>query len=65
MQGANIQDEMIRSYIESVFNKYDTDRNGTLNVQEMTQFFNELFRNLNINTTVNEAQTMQAIQSID
>ena len=26
----NIQDEMLRNYIEQIFNKYDTDRSGTL-----------------------------------
>ena len=43
---------MLKSYIESVFNKYDTDRNGSLDVREMTMFFNDLFRNLGINTVV-------------
>lgn len=56
---------MLKSYIESVFNKYDTDGNGGLDVQEMTLFFNDLFKKLGINTTVTEAQSMEAIKSID
>ena len=56
---------MLKSYIESVFNKYDTDRNGSLDVHEMTRFFNDLFRNLGINTVVTEAQSLEAIRSID
>lgn len=49
---------MLKSYIESVFNKYDTDKNGALDIQEMTQFFNDLFRSLGINTVVTEAQSL-------
>lgn len=56
---------MIMNYIETVFNKYDTDRTGTLDVREMTLFFNELFRSLNINTVVTEEQALEAIKSID
>jgi Ca2+-binding EF-hand superfamily protein len=56
---------MIKAYIESVFNKYDTDRNGSLDAREMTLFFNDLFRSLNINVVVTEVQSLEAIKSID
>lgn len=56
---------MLKNYIETVFNRYDTDRNGTLDVHEMTSFFNDLFRTLNIGVTVTEAQSLEAIKSID
>ena len=52
MNQNTLQDEMLKSYIETVFTKYDTDNNGALDVQEMTQFFNDLFRNLGIQTQV-------------
>lgn len=32
MQGGSLQDEMLKSYIETVFSKYDTDGNGSLDV---------------------------------
>ena len=34
MQGSSgsLQDEMLKSYIDSVFNKYDKDRSGSLDV---------------------------------
>ena len=60
-----LQDEMLRNYIETVFKRYDTDCNGTLDVQEMTHFFNDLFRTLQISVTVTEAQSLEAIRSID
>lgn len=65
MNANSLQDEMLKTYIDNVFNRYDTDRNGTLDCQEMTVFFNDLFRTLNINSTVTEAQSMEAIRSID
>lgn len=54
----SLQDEMLRSYIDTVFNRYDTDRNGSLDVMEMTNFFNDLFRTLQINVTVTPEQSL-------
>lgn len=38
--GGNIQDEMVKTYVDSIFSKYDTDKSGTLDQKEMTLFFN-------------------------
>lgn len=63
--GGGLQDEMLKSYIDKIFDKYDTDGNGTLDEQEMTFFFNDLFKSLGINTTVTQQQSLEAIRSID
>jgi Ca2+-binding EF-hand superfamily protein len=65
LQSKSLQDEMLRNYIETVFNRYDTDRNGSLDVQEMTLFFNDLFRTLQINIVVTDKESMEAIRTID
>jgi|JI9StandDraft_1071089.scaffolds.fasta_scaffold617257_2 hypothetical protein len=65
LQSKSLQDEMLRNYIETVFNRYDTDRNGSLDVREMTLFFNDLFRTLEINITVTDKESMEAIRTID
>jgi len=65
IQSNTLQDQIIATYIDQVFNKYDTDGNGTLDVKEMTVFFNDLFKSLNINTVVTDAQSEAAIKSID
>lgn len=65
LQSKSLQDEMLKNYIETVFNRYDTDRNGSLDVQEMTLFFNDLFRTLEINITVTDKESMEAIRTID
>lgn len=58
MNGMNLQDQMLKTYIETVFNKYDTDRSGTLDEDEMTNFFNDLFQSLGIQATVNKEQAL-------
>ena len=30
MNSSTLQDEMLKNYINTVFDKYDTDKNGTL-----------------------------------
>jgi len=31
---------MLKAYVDKIFNKYDTDKSGTLDRQELTVFFN-------------------------
>lgn len=40
----NFQDQMLRAYIDKIFDKYDTDKSGTLDQDELTFFFNDLFK---------------------
>ena len=54
MNGGNIQDQMLKAYIDQIFDKYDTDKSGTLDEQEMTFFFNDLFKSLGMNIAVTE-----------
>lgn len=63
--GGGLQDEMLKSYIDKIFEKYDTDGNGTLDEQEMTFFFNDLFKSLGMNVNVTQQQSLEAIRSID
>ena len=56
--GGSLQDQMLKSYIDQIFDKYDTDRSGTLDEQEMTYFFNDLFKSLGMNVTVTEEQSL-------
>ena len=48
----NLQDQMLKAYIDQIFDKYDTDKSGTLDDDELTYFFNDLFQQLGIGTTV-------------
>ena len=54
----NLQDQMLRAYIDKIFDKYDTDQSGTLDEDELTFFFNDLFRELGIGMSVNKEQSL-------
>ena len=64
MLGGSIQDQMLKTYIDNVFMKYDTDNNGSLDVNEITVFFNDLFRSLNMNVQINQYQAIEAVREI-
>ena len=54
MNNSGMQDVMLKAYVDKVFDKYDVDKSGTLDTDEMTVFFNDLFKQLNISKTVNK-----------
>ncbi len=43
---------MIKAYVDQTFDKYDTDKSGTLDEDELTHFFNDLFKTLGMNIAV-------------
>ena len=53
-QGGDLKDQMLKSYIDQIFDKYDADKSGALDQKEITNFFNDLFKSLGMNITVNE-----------
>lgn len=62
---SNLQEEILKTYVDKVFDKYDTDKSGTLDQNEMTIFFNELFKSLGINKQVSAQESLEAIKTID
>lgn len=63
--GGGLQDVMLKTYIDKIFDKYDTDKSGTLDEKEMTVFFNDLFKQMGIQKEVTSAESLDAIKSID
>jgi hypothetical protein len=59
-----IKDEILKSYIEQIFNRYDTNTAGRLNPTQMTSFFNDLFRSLEINVQLTTQQSLDAIKVV-
>jgi len=39
----NINDIQLKQYIDQIFVRYDVNRSGTLNINELHAFLNELF----------------------
>ena len=65
MSGEQLQDEMLKSYINEVFIRYDTDQTNKLNPQQMTNFFNDLFKSLGMNLVISQQQALESIKTID
>jgi hypothetical protein len=63
-QSTAIKDEILKSYIDQIFSRYDSNTSGTLNPTEMTSFFNDLFRSLNIPLTLSPQQSLDAIKAV-
>lgn len=63
-QSTPIKDEVLKSYIEQIFTRYDSHSTGTLNPNEMTSFFNDLFRSLNLPLVLTPQQSLEAIKAV-
>lgn len=61
----NLNDEILKAYIEKVFDKYDVDNSGGLDQDELTVFFNDLFKTLNIPGVITKERAREAIVSMD
>lgn len=61
----NLSDNQLRVYIDEIFDRYDADRSGNLDAQELANFFNDLFRTIGNPTVITQAQAQNAICSID
>jgi len=59
-----IRDEILKSYIEQIFNRYDTQGQGTLGPNDITNFFNDLFKSLNINMTLTPQHSYEAVKLV-
>lgn len=58
-------DATLQQYIDQVFNQFDHDRSGTLELTELANFFNSVFQAMGDPTRFNEMQARQALQAID
>ena len=53
---SKVTDEQLRGFIETVFNQFDQDRSGHLNVSELANFFNQVYTMMGQNVRLNQAQ---------
>jgi hypothetical protein len=61
----NINDMQLRQYIDQVFMRYDFNRTGTLNLQELHVFLNELFRMCGVPRVVTYQEAYSALMTMD
>lgn len=60
-----LDDNVLRMFIDEVFDQYDYDGNGTLDVNELHTFFNQLFIQLNDPRRFTAQQTKEVVAQID
>ena len=60
-----IGDSELRQFIQQVFQKYDRDRSGSLDPNELTSFFNDVFSQMGNPTRFNMQQAQAAMTAID
>ena len=61
----SLSDDQLRKYIDDIFGKFDRDRSGTLDANELAAFFNDLFTLMKSQQRVNQQQAMNALRAID
>ena len=60
-----VDDNALRNYIDQVFMRYDRDRSGTLDSNELAGFFNDVFQMMGSPQRINAYQAQQSLMSID
>lgn len=58
-------DDQLRQAIEAIFSKYDVDKSGTLEGNEIFNLINDAFKSLGRNRQVKEDEVTQFIKAID
>jgi len=58
-------DEQLRVAIDAIFNKYDTDKSGTLEGNEIFCLINDAFKSLGRNRSVKNEEVTQFVKAID
>jgi len=58
-------DDQLRQAIDAIFNKYDSDKSGTLEGSEIYSLISDAFKSLGRNRQVKEEEVNQFIKAID
>lgn len=60
-----ITDFQLQGYVDQVFMRYDLNYSGTLDVNELGLFFNDIFGMMNFNYRLNHQQAYQFMMQVD
>lgn len=61
----SLDDGVLRMFIDEVFDVFDSDKNGYLDVDELHTFFNQLFMQLNEPRRFTQHQTREFMKTFD
>lgn len=59
------EESALREYIEQIFDKYDEQKTGTINIQQLCLFFNDIFQSIGVQLTISPSQATKAIQLVE
>ena len=59
-----VKEEVLTSYIEQIFSRYDSLNTGSLNFNDLNNFFNDLFKSVDIDITLTPQQSQDAIKAV-
>ena len=62
---SQFSDQQLRNYIDQVFSKYDRDFGGSLDCNELANFFNDVFAMTGHNIRVSQQDAVNAMRVID
>lgn len=60
-----MNESLLTKYVDEIFACYDKDKSGDLDEFELTQFFNEVFRQIGDSTVVNTHDVKCTMKKID
>lgn len=60
-----ISDAQLRQYIDQVFQKYDRNYSGSLDTNELSYFFNDIFAMTGSPYRINPQQSIAVMRAID
>ena len=60
-----VSDQQLRQYIDQVMFRYDTNRNGTLESHQLTNFFNQLFQMCGLPKRINQYEAINFMRQVD
>lgn len=58
-------DDQLRNAIDNIFQKYDTDKSGTLESQEIFNLINDAFKSLGKGKQVSQEDVSNFVKAID
>jgi len=60
-----VNEQQLRQFVAQVFQRYDRDHSGTLELHELAAFFNEVFQTMGSPARLNQQQASDALRAID
>ena len=64
-QATSQSDYQLQLYVDQVMKRYDANRNGILEPDEIALFFNELFSQYGINKRINQWEASNFMRKVD